>query len=135
MRQPRSARSQVFVQSKSKSLAFEVTRESNAIVIACTGSAETESLDALHQALGGVHDDALRNPVPTVIADIRGLEFATSSCLKVFVTWLQRVLDLDEAQRYQIVFRANPRHSWQRRSLVALAAFATDIVRVEQEAA
>lgn len=115
-------------------LSTSVSREAGTVVLTCTGFAETAALPELHGVLSGLHEDILRNPVPTVIADLRALEFASSSCLKAFVTWLQRVQELDDPQRYQIVFRSNPRHTWQRRSLGALAAFASGVVRIESEA-
>ena len=115
-------------------LATSTAREGETLVLTCTGSAETEALDSLHDVLTGFHDEALRQPGATVVADVRGLEFASSSCLKAFVTWLQWVQELDDDHRYQILFRSNPRHSWQRRSLNALAAFASGVVRIESEA-
>jgi hypothetical protein len=99
--------------------------------LTCTGWAESETLDTLRTALDGVHADALGGSVPTVIADLRGLEFVSSTCLKAFVTWLQRVKELDDKKRYRIVFRSNPTHSWQHRSLGALAAFAGNVVSIE----
>jgi len=85
----------------------------------------------LSTALAAAHDDALKSSAPAVIADLRGLEFASSSCLKAFVTWLQRVQELDATRRYKVKFRSNPRFSWQRRSLGALAAFASSVVEIE----
>lgn len=99
----------------------------------CTGSAETEALAALREAIDSLHHDVIRGPARTVVADVRELEFASSSCLKLFVSWLERVQELDDAHRYRVVFRADPRHAWQRRSLGALASFAADLVRVESE--
>lgn len=104
------------------------------VTLTCSGSAETDSLGSLHTVLTELHEDVVRNPASTVVADVRALEFASSSCLKAFVTWLQRVQELDDERRYQVLFRSNPRHSWQRRSLGALAAFASGIVRIESEA-
>jgi len=104
------------------------------MVLTCSGSAETEALESLNAVLNGLHQDVVSNSTRNVIADVRGLEFASSSCLKAFVTWLQRVQELDDSHRYQILFRSNPSHSWQRRSLGALAAFASGVVRIESEA-
>jgi hypothetical protein len=81
------------------------------------------------------HASATSDDVRAVVADLRGLEFATSACLKVFVLWLQRVIALDGTQRYKVVFRSTLQHSWQRRSLGAFAAFAGDIVEIQTEAA
>ena len=105
------------------------------VVITCAGSAESEAFKALSEALAAAHADAMQRAAPAVIADVRELEFASSSCLKAFVTWLQRVQELDDGQRYKVKFRSNPRHSWQKRSLGALAAFAAGVVEVETEAA
>ena len=117
----------------SELLSTNVAREGNKVVLTCSGSAETEALTTLHSVLSGLHEAILLDPVPTVVADVRALEFASSSCLKAFVTWLQRVQELGDQQRYQIVFRSNPRHMWQRRSLGALAAFASGVVTIESE--
>ena len=98
-----------------------------------TGSAESDELEALSKVLDVLHADVVTASVRKVTADIRALEFASSSCLKAFVTWLQRVQELDDDQRYVITFRSSPRHSWQRRSLAVLAAFASGVVRIDAE--
>jgi len=109
-------------------------QDGDAVLLVCSGSAESESADALHRALETTHTTAVEGSARTVIADLRGLEFAASSCLKVFVSWLQRVQKLETAARYKVVFRSTPQYSWQRRSLGALAAFAGDIVEIRAEA-
>jgi hypothetical protein len=106
-----------------------------ALLLTCTGWAETETADTLRSALDLVHADALGAAAPAVIADLRDLEFASSTCLKAFVTWLQRVKELGDEQRYRIVFRSNPTHSWQHRSLGALQVFAKNVVSIETVAA
>jgi hypothetical protein len=103
------------------------------VVLTCSGSAETTSFDVLTHALQRVHQAAMQRSVASVIADVRALEFASSSCLKAFVSWLQQVQELDDRQRYKVRFRSNPRYSWQRRSLGALAAFAAGVVEIETE--
>jgi hypothetical protein len=112
-------------------LSATTSHDGTNVVITCTGCAETEVLPELAAALDAVHTDAMKRSASTVIADIRDLEFASSSCLKAFVSWLQRVQELEDHQRYKIRFRSNPRHSWQRRSLGALAAFAAGVVEIE----
>ncbi|MDX2089899.1 MAG: hypothetical protein SFX73_18735 [Kofleriaceae bacterium] len=111
------------------------TRNGDSIVLTCTGSAESDSLAALEAVLQSTHDSATQATVRAVVADLRGLEFAASSCLKVFVSWLQRIQQLERSERYKVVFRSATQHSWQRRSLGALAAFAADIVEIQMEAA
>jgi hypothetical protein len=106
------------VQNPSPShLSTSTTRADSTVVLTCRGSAETEALESLNQVLTTLHN-----------------EFASSSCLKAFVTWLQRVQELDTEHQYKVVFRSNPNHSWQRRSLGALAAFAAGVVQIEAEA-
>jgi hypothetical protein len=114
-------------------LSTTASRDGQQVVLVCSGSAESESVDALTRALDDAHATAVGAAATTVVADLRGLEFATSSCLKVFVSWLQRVQKL-ESNRYKVVFRSTPTYSWQRRSLGALAAFAKDIVEIRSEA-
>lgn len=108
------------------------SRDGDTVTLTCSGSAETEAATELAQALDGVHSDALAGSTRSVVADLRGLEFASSSCLKELVTWLKRVQALDEAQRYSVEFRSNPAHSWQRRSLGALADFASGFVKITE---
>ena len=112
-------------------LTTSTAREATMLVFTCSGCAETEAFAKLAAALDAVHQDATQHPTQVVVADIRELEFASSSCLKAIVTWLDRIQDLDDTHRYKVRFRSDARHSWQRRSLGALAAFAGDIVEIE----
>ena len=115
-------------------LSTQTSHDGDSIVIVCTGSAESETFSDLAAALDAAHADAMKHSVRAVVADVRRLEFASSSCLKAFVTWLQRVRELDDNVRYKVRFRSNASHSWQRRSLGALAAFAVGVVEIETEA-
>jgi len=114
-------------------LQFTTTLEPQRLVWRCMGFAETTTVDGLAKELESLHAHAMRSGTREVLADVRELEFATSACLKEIVTWLRRVLELDEAQRYRVRFRSNPDFGWQRRSLGALAVFARDVVTVEGE--
>jgi hypothetical protein len=114
-------------------LSTKTTHDGASVVLTCVGCAETESFAELSAALDAVHQDAMAHSAPAVIADVRGLEFANSMCLKAFVTWLQRIQELDDHQRYKVRFRSNPRHLWQRHGLDALAAFAAGVVEIDAE--
>jgi hypothetical protein len=114
------------------SLSTAKSHEGDTVTLTCSGCAETAAADALGQALDGIHHDAMAGSARSVVADLRGLEFASSSCLKQFVTWLKRVQLLEAERRYKIVFRANPAHSWQRRSLGALADYAAGCVEISE---
>lgn len=115
-------------------LSVNVSRESASLVVTFVGSAETDAFDSLASTLDKVHGDATSSAMKTVVADIRGLQFASSACLKAFVAWLQHAQELDDAHRYKVLFKSNPRYSWQRRSLSALKAFAAGVVEIEPEA-
>ena len=54
-----------------------------------------------------------------------------SSCFKCLVTWVNDVVELPDAERYQLRFRSNAEILWQRRSLHVLKTLATDVISVE----
>ena len=112
-------------------LSTKMSRDDNELTLTCAGCAEAEALPALRQAVERAHDDATQVPTQLVVVDLSGLEFVSATCLKVFVSWLGRVLELDDRQRYRIRFRSNPRHAWQRRSLRSLAVFGAGVVEIE----
>lgn len=112
-------------------LVATTAREGDVIVLTCTGSAESEALGELASTLEQLHASAMKTSAEEVIADIRDLTFASTPCLKAFVLWLQRVQELDDENRYRVRFRSDPKHSWQRRSLNALRAFASGVVEIE----
>jgi hypothetical protein len=112
-------------------LVARAARDGDVIVLTCTGSAESDALGELAATLEEIHSSAVKTPTHEVIADIRDLSFASTPCLKAFLGWLQRVQELEDDQRYRVRFRSNPIHSWQRRSLAALRAFASGVVEIE----
>jgi len=104
--------------------------DSGALVMTISGSAESDAVDELSAFITAAHEQADREQVVRVVTDLRELEFATSSSLKVFATWL---LAVAEQPARMVVFRTNPKHSWQRRSLSALAACAPGQVEIKAE--
>lgn len=116
-------------------LATVTAVENGRLVLTCSGTAESYSQEQLSTTLSEVHRRATEQLAREVVADLRELEFASSSCLKAFVSWLQRVQELDDTRRYQVLFRSSSRYPWQRRSLGALAAFAGNVVKIETDPA
>jgi hypothetical protein len=108
-----------------------ITYEPGLVGLVCTGSAETAAVGRVESVLAAVHDDAVRRGARQVVVDLTDLEFASSSCLKAFATWLHVIQQLADHARYQVRFVSSARHAWQRRSLGALVAFAADIASVE----
>ena len=121
------------MRSSADPLTTTTSQEGATVTLTCSGAAETTAFGQLRTVLADVHDDVLRTSSRNVIVDVRELEFASSSCLKEFVTWLMRVVELEDSQRYQIRFRSNSHHSWQRRSLGAIAVFAGSVVQIDMD--
>jgi hypothetical protein len=101
------------------------------IAVRLAGTADTEIRASLDQFVQQLHLEAVRLTAANVTVDLRELEFMNSSCLKVFVTWLAKLRDLEASKQYRIQIRSNPQLLWQRRSLAALSCFAADLVTIE----
>jgi hypothetical protein len=102
--------------------------ESGRVIARMGGSADADAFQELATFIDQVEQEVGKSSVDRVVADLRELEFATSSCLKVLATWLMTVAE--RPHRYHIEFLSNPEHRWQRRSLNALSACAPELVEV-----
>ncbi len=98
--------------------------------LAIVGVADAEGADQLAAALAELHRNALAGSASEVTIDLVDLEFASSTAIKEIVSWLQLVIELPAEQRYRVRFKSSPKHSWQTRSLRAIAAFAGDVVEI-----
>lgn len=58
------------------------------MALVLVGNAESQAVDAMTKAFAELDSTAVAAKVPRVVVDLRELEFATSSVLKVFVVWL-----------------------------------------------
>jgi hypothetical protein len=112
-----------------------LSEDGGVLTLTCMGNAESASFEELEHALASLHTKTVEGCGKGVVIDWRELAFATSSCLKLFVSWLQRVVELDDHQQYRVQFKSNAKHAWQRRSLTALRAFASGVVEVQIEGA
>lgn len=111
-------------------LTITPAREGTELVLRMSGTADMRAMEALDGFLRAAHADALRHAVTEVAVDMRDLEFMNSSCFKAFVSWIESVVDLPEPKRYRIRLISNPQRLWQRRSLLALSCFATELIEV-----
>ncbi len=108
-----------------------IVKAGSGISVTIAGSAESRVADQLATLFGDVHTYAAAEQ-RDVTVDLRALQFATSSCLRVFADW---VLGASEnTPPYKIVFLSSARHAWQRRSLGALVAASNGHVEVRAEA-
>ena len=94
-----------------------------------SGNAESDDFEAMAAFVGKVDAGARTANATRVVADLRELGFATSSCLKVLAGWVIKLEE--EAGPYTVEFVSNTKHSWQRRSLRALEACAPAVVLVK----
>jgi len=101
------------------------------IDVRLSGTADTAVRTELDDYVQRLHAESLRLHVPAVVVDLRELEFMNSSCLKVFVSWLALLRELEPDAQYKLRIRSNPALLWQRRSLAALSCFAIDLVTIE----
>ena len=99
------------------------------------GNADMRAQPALADLVIAVHEEARRLGVGEVVVSFRDLAFMNSHCFKGFVSWLCKLDQAPQAERYRVRFESNPRMHWQRRSLEALARIAVDLVSVDVVAA
>ena len=93
------------------------------------GNADIRVMFPLETMMNALEQEISRLGIREVVVDLRELEFMNSSCFKTFVTWISAALD--SPSPYKVTFRSNQTMLWQRRSLHALSAFATDLIAIE----
>jgi hypothetical protein len=111
-------------------LLADASLEADALTLKLSGTADLRAKDSLDRVLAEVHRHALLASTRRVDVDLRELEFMNSSCFKAFVTWIGKLQDLPAERRYRIRLHSDPALLWQRRSLHALACFATELIEV-----
>jgi hypothetical protein len=100
------------------------------LMLALRGSADFRNHEMLGSVLRDLHTKALDMKATQVDVDVRSLEFMASSCFKQFVTWLNDVQLSQPTEQYKIRFVSDTTKYWQRRSLGALSAFASELVEI-----
>ena len=109
-----------------RSIEVSIGVEAEQLVVMISGVAESSAAGELAALFDDVHLRASARP-GRVIVDIRRLEFATSSCLRAYANW---IVAASAAGTYRIRFLSEPKHSWQRRSLTALAGITEGLVEI-----
>jgi hypothetical protein len=95
------------------------------------GTADLLVQDQLGAFLTAAHDCATSYLASRVVVDVTELKFINSSCLKNVVSWLITVKNDPKDRQYHIVFRINPKATWQDRSFTAMACMCADLVTLE----
>ncbi|MGE0396645.1 MAG: hypothetical protein AB7T06_08015 [Kofleriaceae bacterium] len=100
----------------------------NCIRARFSGNADIDAIAPLRELMGRIHAEMVRTCSREIEIDLRDLEFMNAACMKLFVNWVADILESPEEQRYRLRFVSNPEVRWQRRSLMALQCFTTDVV-------
>ena len=93
-----------------------------------SGTADVDAIAPLRDLMARIHAEMVRVSAREIEIDLRDLEFMNAACMKLFVNWVSEILDGPEQQRYRLRFVSNPEVRWQRRSLIALQCFTSDVV-------
>ena len=112
-------------------LQAEAAYDGRRLLCTLRGSGDMSTKEMLDGLLGRVHEISTSLRIREVLVSLEAVEFLNSSCMKSFVTWIERARTLPEPSQYRMRFRANPNTLWQRRSLEALRCFAIDLVSIE----
>ena len=101
------------------------------LVVNLVGAIDFVNKAKVEELMREVHAAARDRDVQEVIVDFRELEFMNSSCLKIFVAWIDTILGLPTAGQYRVIFVSNREIGWQKNSLLALSCLAPGLVSVE----
>jgi hypothetical protein len=113
---------------QNRDFAVESEIGTNAIRARFSGNADIDAIAPLRDLMARMHAELVRVAAREIEIDLRDLEFMNAACMKLFVNWVSDILEAPEEQRYRLRFVSNPEVRWQRRSLMALQCFTTDVV-------
>ena len=98
------------------------------LTIKLIGSCDSQAIYVLEGFLAVLHKRAVAEAIRQITLDCEELYFMSSTALKTFVTWLQKVSGLGPEQRYQVALRTNRALSWQARSFGAIRRSVPDVL-------
>ena len=104
----------------------------DALTVELSGNADMRAFEGLKGFFQVVHEDAVRLGLQKVSVDLRALEFMSSACIKVFVSWLLKIQEMPPESQDHLEFLSPRGVGWQRRTLAALSCFAIDLVRTAE---
>lgn len=113
---------------QNRDFAVESEIGTNRIRARFSGNADIDAIAPLRDLMARLHAEMVRVAATEVEIDLRDLEFMNAACMKLFVNWVSEILEGPEDKRYRLRFVSNPEVRWQRRSLMALQCFTTDVV-------
>lgn len=115
---------------RDRDFSIEVT-DAGGLLARFQGNADMTANAPLAALLPKLHDALIARGARALEIDFQQLEFMSSACLKLLVNWIVQIQELPAEKQYKLTFRSNPELRWQRRSLHALACFASDLVQID----
>jgi anti-anti-sigma factor len=100
------------------------------LIVKLSGSCDSMVIHVLEGFLESLHRCALADAIKDVTLDCNELYFMSSTALKTFVSWLERVRTVAPSLRYQVGVRTNRSLSWQTRSFGAIRRSVPDVLRL-----
>jgi hypothetical protein len=101
------------------------------LLIHMRGNADGEILSALASFVEEIDGEARRLGVGEAVIDIHDLYFMSSSCISLFLRWIDGLTKSSPKGRYTIRFVSNPNLRWQKRTLQVLSTMGQAVVTID----
>jgi hypothetical protein len=111
-------------------LSLSAHPEGEDIRLKLSGNGDAETPGTLAIYLRKVHAEVPRVRARSVIVDCDDLYFMSTACIKCLATWIDSIVQLDSAERYEVTFSPNPHLAWQPRAFEDLRRSAPSLVRI-----
>ena len=116
---------------KAEGFSAQMEHRGSAVVVSMRGNADMAVHEKLKGFLDDLHATVRAAGVKEAIFEFEELYFMNSSCLSLFLRFINTVVGAPTSQHYLVKFKSNPKLRWQQKSLDALRAYAQDHVFVE----
>ncbi len=103
----------------------------NEIVVTMRGNADMAAHERLKACLDELHLTARTSRAKAAVFELGELYFMNSTCLSLFLRFINTLVETPASERYTVRFKSNPNLRWQQKSLAALQAYAHDLVVIE----
>ncbi|WP_437573799.1 hypothetical protein [Sorangium sp. So ce887] len=105
------------------------TLRDDTLGVKLSGTGDMAAAPALGLCLKALQAEVQRLSIHVVEFDVRALYFLNSSCLKAFISFICGLAG--HGMKCKVLFIADARLGWQRRSLAALERMSPELVSIE----
>ena len=77
-----------------------------------------------------IHEAILENAFNKIYIDLTGLDFMNSSGIKTFISWIMKVNEMPQEERYNITIIYGPDITWQQSSVKVIKRLFPDFIEV-----